>query len=192
MACRGKHDACPSSILLSLCILHNSNAPDTQLDSSLLQQCSVPSSFRIDYLMHSRSIRFFSAIPGLLIIAILLLEGVPIFTYYVPNITRTNEIKARFVESRTTLLTFLHCLHLAYFVVCYVFCIWSYFTCVFTREDVLSSEFIDPGRVTESYIQDYERQFGYEELRYCPVCNQKKPPRCHHCSICKVVSMQIV
>ncbi|KAK8829498.1 hypothetical protein WA577_004762 [Blastocystis sp. JDR] len=113
-----------------------------------------------------RSIRFFSALPGLLIIAILLVEGVPIFTYYVPNIT----------QSRTPLLTCLHCLHLAYFVVCYVFCIWSYFACVFTH----------PGRVTESYIQDYERQFGYEELRYCPVCNQKKPPRCHHCSICKM------
>ena len=45
-------------------------------------------------LIHSRSIRFFSALPGLLIIAILLVEGVPIVTYYVPNITRKNEIKA--------------------------------------------------------------------------------------------------
>ena len=45
---------------------------------------------------------------------------------------------------------------------------------------------VDPGRVTESYIRDYEQLFGYEELRICQKCNQKKPPRCHHCSICKV------
>lgn len=82
------------SILPSLCILHNSNASDTQVDFFPIQQCSVPSLFSMYCLIHSRSIRFFSALPGLLIIAILLVEGVPIFTYYVPNITRKNEINA--------------------------------------------------------------------------------------------------
>lgn len=64
-----------------------------------------------------------------------------------------------------------------------VMCVYSYSVAVFT----------DPGRVPSSFVPDIEdpenpvheikRKGG--DLRYCQKCSLYKPPRAHHCRICK-------
>ena len=71
--------------------------------------------------------------------------------------------------------------------------LWSYFSVVLT----------DPGSVPPNWrpVMDEERgegdpltgsEFGVspadaskQRVRYCRKCSQMKPPRCHHCSVCK-------
>ena len=74
--------------------------------------------------------------------------------------------------------------------------LWSYFSVVFT----------DPGSVPPNYrpLIDQERgdidpldasELGpltssdptNTRIRYCRKCNQLKPPRCHHCSVCEFI-----
>ncbi|XP_027335915.1 probable protein S-acyltransferase 16 isoform X3 [Abrus precatorius] len=62
--------------------------------------------------------------------------------------------------------------------------------CAFTYRTAISS---DPGRVPSTYVPDVEdvespiheikRKGG--DLRYCQKCNHYKPPRAHHCRVCK-------
>lgn len=74
--------------------------------------------------------------------------------------------------------------------------LWSYFSVVFT----------DPGVVPPNWrpASDEEEQEGEcdplnslefgglqpdasnQRTRFCRKCNQHKPPRCHHCSVCKL------
>lgn len=82
-----------------------------------------------------------------------------------------------------------------------VMLLWSYFSVVFT----------DPGGVPPNYrpIVDEERgetdrltgsEFNplttpdptNSRIRYCRKCNQIKPPRCHHCSVCKLNSFSLL
>lgn len=74
--------------------------------------------------------------------------------------------------------------------------LWSYFSVVF----------IDPGSVPPNWRPtiDEERgeadplvgsEFGNvpsdpsnQRIRYCRKCNQLKPPRCHHCSVCEFLA----
>lgn len=76
--------------------------------------------------------------------------------------------------------------------------LWSYFSVVFT----------DPGSVPPNWkpASDEERgdtdpltasEFGslpadtaQSRIRFCKKCNQLKPPRCHHCSVCEFLVMQ--
>ncbi|KAF5449450.1 hypothetical protein F2P56_029892 [Juglans regia] len=63
-------------------------------------------------------------------------------------------------------------------------------TCIFTYA---ASVFTDPGRVPSTYAPDIEdaenpiheikRKGG--DLRYCQKCSHYKPPRAHHCRVCK-------
>lgn len=79
--------------------------------------------------------------------------------------------------------------------------LWSYFSVVFT----------DPGGVPPNWRPDVDEESGETaplstaefsdlmnsqqsmalsdtgspRIRYCRKCNQLKPPRCHHCSVCK-------
>lgn len=79
--------------------------------------------------------------------------------------------------------------------------LWSYFSVVFT----------DPGSVPPNWNLDFDVETGETaplassefssqmnsqhsvalgntgnpRVRYCRKCNQLKPPRCHHCSVCK-------
>ncbi|CAL0312936.1 unnamed protein product [Lupinus luteus] len=80
--------------------------------------------------------------------------------------------------------------------------LWSYFSVVFT----------DPGHVPSSWRPSIDEERGdadplvesaymgadvlsndlsasgaqeYRRVRYCRKCNQFKPPRCHHCSVCR-------
>ncbi|KAK7350326.1 hypothetical protein VNO77_08819 [Canavalia gladiata] len=62
--------------------------------------------------------------------------------------------------------------------------------CVFTYRIAISA---DPGRVPSTYMPDVEdaespvheikRKGG--DLRYCQKCSHYKPPRAHHCRVCK-------
>ena len=70
-----------------------------------------------------------------------------------------------------------------------VMLLWSYFSVVFT----------DPGGVPPNWRPDVDEErgetaplsttelsdTGSPRIRYCRKCNQLKPPRCHHCSVCK-------
>lgn len=63
--------------------------------------------------------------------------------------------------------------------------LWSYFTVVFT----------DPGSVPEQFRRELgadnmeagtsTERGAFGSLGYCPRCRNVKPPRCHHCSVCK-------
>ncbi|KAJ1381344.1 DHHC-type zinc finger family protein isoform 2 [Sesbania bispinosa] len=76
-----------------------------------------------------------------------------------------------------------------------VMLLWSYFAVVFT----------DPGRVPSNWRPKIDEEIGdvdpleessgsplnvvvgepdHRRIRYCRKCNQFKPPRCHHCSVC--------
>lgn len=48
---------------------------------------------------------------------------------------------------------------------------------------------VDPGPVTPDYLNNYEEEFGCYDLRYCETCACEKPPRCHHCRLCRVGSL---
>lgn len=74
-----------------------------------------------------------------------------------------------------------------------VMLLWSYFSVVF----------IDPGSVPPNWRPTIDEERGEEDplvgsefsnvqcdpsnqrIRYCRKCNQLKPPRCHHCSVCE-------
>ncbi|CAB80893.1 AT4g00840 [Arabidopsis thaliana] len=67
--------------------------------------------------------------------------------------------------------------------------LWSYFTTVFT----------DPGSVPEHFRREMgggdsleagtsTDQGAFGSLGYCTKCRNVKPPRCHHCSVCKAKS----
>ncbi|KAL2251657.1 UNVERIFIED_CONTAM: putative protein S-acyltransferase 14 [Sesamum indicum] len=77
-------------------------------------------------------------------------------------------------------------------LVCYnlVMLLWSYFSVVFT----------DPGCVPPSWRPALDEERGdtnpltlaefpadaeNRRIRFCRKCNQFKPPRCHHCSVCE-------
>ncbi|GAA0138351.1 protein modifying enzyme [Lithospermum erythrorhizon] len=73
-----------------------------------------------------------------------------------------------------------------------VMLLWSYFSVVLT----------DPGVVPPNWRPEYDEEEGVAEpitttefgasplnedglrVRFCRKCNQLKPPRCHHCSVC--------
>ncbi|XP_047316463.1 probable protein S-acyltransferase 16 [Impatiens glandulifera] len=54
-------------------------------------------------------------------------------------------------------------------------CIYSYTIALFT----------DPGRVTSSFVPDVEDKLKEGDLKYCEKCSTFKPPRTHHCRVCK-------
>ena len=67
--------------------------------------------------------------------------------------------------------------------------LWSYFSVVFT----------DPGSVPPNWRPSTDEERGESDplnslefdnsnprVRFCRKCNQPKPPRCHHCSVCKL------
>ncbi|KAK4754560.1 hypothetical protein SAY87_002664 [Trapa incisa] len=63
-------------------------------------------------------------------------------------------------------------------LICY--CLFSFFVCVLT----------DPGRVPSSYVpdvevSDQESRRPVVQQRKCETCSNYKPPRCHHCRVCR-------
>ena len=78
-----------------------------------------------------------------------------------------------------------------------VMLLWSYFSVVFT----------DPGSVPPNWKPMIDEERGEadplvgtefsnvlsdpnQRVRYCRKCNQLKPPRCHHCSVCEFCRTQ--
>ncbi|XP_073291291.1 probable protein S-acyltransferase 14 [Primulina huaijiensis] len=128
--------------------------------------------------------KFCTALRGLGSIMILLVLGVVGVSYYAVVITNYGPALAAggvdTLQALAVLISF-HCL--------LVMLLWSYFSVVFT----------DPGSVPSSWRPTMDEERGDADpltasefqsdtesrgIRYCRKCNQLKPPRCHHCSIC--------
>ena len=90
-------------------------------------------------------------------------------------------VSSSFLQKSTNVVVL--CIFLLFFVLC----LWSYLACVFTR--TLSTVWIlilDPGPITHQLIEEYIEMYGDFQMRYCNSCGQLKPPRFHHCKICRV------
>ncbi|XP_023772983.1 probable protein S-acyltransferase 14 [Lactuca sativa] len=132
--------------------------------------------------------KFCTALRGLGSIMILLVLGVVGVSYYAVVLSIYGPaLTSGGLDSLIALVV------LIMFHILLVMLLWSYFSVVFT----------DPGGVPPNYrpIVDEERgetdrltgsEFNplttpdptNSRIRYCRKCNQIKPPRCHHCSVC--------
>ncbi|KAL3616549.1 putative protein S-acyltransferase 14 [Castilleja foliolosa] len=128
--------------------------------------------------------KFCTALRGLGSIMILLVLGVVGVSYYAVVISNYGPgLAAGGLESLIAfvVLILFHCL--------LVMLLWSYFSVVFT----------DPGGVPLNWRPEADEERGDNDpltsseyppdsengrVRYCRKCNQLKPPRCHHCSVC--------
>ncbi|XP_022867458.1 probable protein S-acyltransferase 14 [Olea europaea var. sylvestris] len=129
--------------------------------------------------------KFCTALRGLGSIMILLVLGVVGVTYYAVVITNHGPgLAAGGLDSLVAfvVLILFHCL--------LVMLLWSYFSVVFT----------DPGSVLPNWRTTLDEERGdtdpltsaefpvdsdYGRIRFCRKCNNLKPPRCHHCSVCE-------
>nr|XP_043622371.1 probable protein S-acyltransferase 14 [Erigeron canadensis] len=132
--------------------------------------------------------KFCTALRGLGSIMILLVLGVVGVTYYAVVLCNYGpSLTSGGLDSLISLLV------LIIFHTLLGMLLWSYYSVVFT----------DPGSVPPNYrpLVDEERgeidpleasEFGplaksdptNTRIRFCRKCNQLKPPRCHHCSLC--------
>ncbi|KAL6495411.1 putative protein S-acyltransferase 14 [Orobanche gracilis] len=128
--------------------------------------------------------KFCTALRGLGSIMILVVLGVVGVSYYAVVITNYGPgLAAGGLDSLLALVVLIlfHCL--------LVMLLWSYFSVVFT----------DPGGVPLNWRPAVDEEKGDIDpltateftpgsengtIRYCRKCNQLKPPRCHHCSVC--------
>jgi palmitoyltransferase len=81
--------------------------------------------------------------------------------------------------------------------------LWSYFSVVFTNPGSVPPNWNldfdeERGETAPLSSSEYSSQMntqqsmalgdtGNPRVRYCRKCNQLKPPRCHHCSVCKFI-----
>ena len=80
-----------------------------------------------------------------------------------------------------------------------VMLLWSYFSVVFTDpgsvppnwRPVLDEERGDADPLTGPEFDGLSADPANPRIRYCRKCNQLKPPRCHHCSVCKLVDTSL-
>lgn len=82
--------------------------------------------------------------------------------------------------------------------------LWSYFSVVLTNpgcvppywrpeldeeksdvDPLMASEYSGPGAVPEQGAVHVQIDSANQKTRFCRKCNHFKPPRCHHCSVCK-------
>lgn len=131
--------------------------------------------------------KFCTALRGLGSIMILLVLGVVGVSYYA--VVLCNYFPALINGGLDSLVALAV---LLLFHVLLVMLLWSYFSVVFT----------DPGGVPPNWKPVVDEENGEADLlagsefsqlageptnlgvRYCRKCNQLKPPRCHHCSVC--------
>ncbi|XP_077245135.1 putative protein S-acyltransferase 14 [Tasmannia lanceolata] len=140
--------------------------------------------------------KFCTALRGLGSVMILLVLGVVSVTYYAVVVTNYGPaLQNGGLHSVTAFAVLL----LFHFLL--VMLLWSYFSVVLT----------DPGSVPPNWRPDVDEEIGETVplttsefggtglglqqstplpdpanpiIRYCRKCNQLKPPRCHHCSVC--------
>ncbi|CAA2957540.1 probable S-acyltransferase 14 [Olea europaea subsp. europaea] len=128
--------------------------------------------------------KFCTALRGLGSIMILLVLGVVGVTYYAVVITNYGPGLA--AGGLDSLIAFVV---LILFHLLLVMLLWSYFSVVFT----------DPGSVPPNWRTTLDEERGDTDpltsvefpvdsengrIRICRKCNNLKPPRCHHCSVC--------
>lgn len=84
--------------------------------------------------------------------------------------------------------------------------LWSYFSVVLTNpgfvppywrpesdeekgdaDPLMASEYNGPGAGPEQGTMPSDS--SNQKVRFCRKCNQFKPPRCHHCSVCKLFNL---
>ncbi|GAV62531.1 zf-DHHC domain-containing protein [Cephalotus follicularis] len=97
-----------------------------------------------------------------------------------------------FIQDWVGLQSSAGCLNTLLFTLLASLCLFSFFVCVLT----------DPGFVPSSYIPDVEgisnvsdhhqldNQYGAQE-RHCDKCSTYKPPRAHHCKVCRRCIMRM-
>ncbi|KAH9788309.1 putative protein S-acyltransferase 14 [Citrus sinensis] len=131
--------------------------------------------------------KFCTALRGLGSIMILLVLGVVGVTYYA--VVLTNYGPALYdggLDSVTAVavLILFHCL--------LVMLLWSYFSVVLTDagsvppnwRPALDEERGEADPLNASEFSGAQSDPLNPRIRYCRKCNQLKPPRCHHCSVC--------
>ncbi|XP_041022845.1 probable protein S-acyltransferase 15 isoform X2 [Juglans microcarpa x Juglans regia] len=104
--------------------------------------------------------------------AVFLLAG---FVYYITVFV--------FVEDWIGLRSSAGSLNAMMFTLLCFLCLFSFFACVL----------IDPGQIPASYVPDVEESRRSDEephkngaqLRHCDRCSTYKPPRAHHCRVCR-------
>ncbi|KAJ8748884.1 hypothetical protein K2173_013317 [Erythroxylum novogranatense] len=131
--------------------------------------------------------KFCTALRGLGSIMILLVLGVVGLTYYA--VVLTNYGPALYEGDLDSLIALavlipFHCL--------LVMLLWSYFSVVLTDPGSVPPNWtpaideeraeVEPLRVSE--FNGVQPDQSTQIVRYCRKCNQMKPPRCHHCSVC--------
>ncbi|XP_051145301.1 probable protein S-acyltransferase 14 [Andrographis paniculata] len=128
--------------------------------------------------------KFCTALRGLGSIMILLVLAVVGVSYYAVVITTYGPgLAAGGLDSLIAVVV------LILFHSLLVMLLWSYFSVVFT----------DPGSVPPNWRPSVDEERGdndpltgldfpsdpeNDRVRFCRKCNQLKPPRCHHCSVC--------
>ncbi|KAE9444906.1 hypothetical protein C3L33_23196, partial [Rhododendron williamsianum] len=136
--------------------------------------------------------KFCTALRGLGSIMILLVLGVVGVTYYAVVVSNyaPDLYQGGFVS--LTAVAVLILFHLLL-----VMLLWSYFTVVFTDpgcvppnwKPLLDEERGDTDPLTGSEFGGMPPDTVNPRIRYCRKCNQLKPPRCHHCSVCEFTSI---
>ncbi|KAB1998811.1 hypothetical protein ERO13_D12G104800v2 [Gossypium hirsutum] len=131
--------------------------------------------------------KFCTVLRGLGSIMILLVLGVVGVTYYA--VVFTNYGPALFDGG---LHSFIAVVVLILFHFLLVMLLWSYLTVVLTDSGTVPPNWkpasdeergeVDP--LNESEFDGLQPDLSSQRIRYCWKCNQFKPPRCHHCSVC--------
>uniref|UniRef100_A0A5B7AWB2 S-acyltransferase n=2 Tax=Davidia involucrata TaxID=16924 RepID=A0A5B7AWB2_DAVIN len=62
-------------------------------------------------------------------------------------------------------------------------CVFNYSVAIFTDPGGVSSTFVPDIQDAENPIHEIKRKSG--DLRYCQKCSHYKPPRAHHCRVCR-------
>ncbi|KAK4269746.1 hypothetical protein QN277_022862 [Acacia crassicarpa] len=131
--------------------------------------------------------KFCTALRGLGSIMILLVLGVVGVTYYAVVLT---------VYGPYLFGGLLDCLIATAVLILFhsllAMLLWSYFAVVFTDPGSVPPNWrpaIDEERGEADPLVGSESSHGQsdrsnQQIRYCRKCNQLKPPRCHHCSVC--------
>ncbi|KFK35280.1 hypothetical protein AALP_AA5G264300 [Arabis alpina] len=131
--------------------------------------------------------KFCTALKGLGSIMILLVLGVVGVTYYAVVLTNYGPALSQGGLDSLVALTILILFHLLLGML-----LWSYFSVVFTDPGVVPTNWrpssdeergeSDP--LTSLEFVGLQTDSSNPRVRFCRKCNQPKPSRCHHCSVC--------
>uniref|UniRef100_A0A1J3ESD0 S-acyltransferase n=1 Tax=Noccaea caerulescens TaxID=107243 RepID=A0A1J3ESD0_NOCCA len=131
--------------------------------------------------------KFCTALRGLGSIMILLVLGVVGVTYYAVVLTNYGPALSQGGLDSLAALTILILFHLLLGML-----LWSYFSVVFTDPGVVPPNWrpaIDEERGESDPLNSLDfvglqSDSSNQRIRFCRKCNQPKPSRCHHCSVC--------